>query len=249
MVSQRQWAISKCRKKKVDSSVRVRRAIVLDIPIELICLLRNKTKRARREIKCFMIGRRHVFESSFNYIVFSTQDSLRQFRFIPQDMGKIINLFSFEGKTVRRGYVCNDITAACILLSRISYSCQFYDLEGMFVMCSSKMSEIFWELAEQIYDNHRNLISPFRSSLMYGRATMYAQKIRAAGAMLPKCVGYIDMTKIEVCRPSGDNVLQQAVYSRHKRFHCLLFCTVASTDGLYVFVTDLSKAVDTICSY
>lgn len=45
----------------------------------------------------------------------------------------------------------------------------------------AKMRDIFWELAERIYDNHKHLLSRFRSTLMTGRAAMYETKIRDAG--------------------------------------------------------------------
>lgn len=100
----------------------------------------------------------------------------------------------------RRGYSCSSVIANCILLRSLSYPFRWYDLELMFRMCKSKMSEVFWELAESMYEKHKKLITALRYSLMSQRAAMYANKIRLAGAMLPRCVRFIDITKIQMFR-------------------------------------------------
>lgn len=47
---------------------------------------------------------------------------------------------------------------------------------------------------------------------------MYSAKIRVVGVMLPNFIGFIDVTKIKICRPYCHQLLQRAVYSGHKRF-------------------------------
>lgn len=247
MVGQREWAWNLCLRRKKKSQRRLRYSVLLDMPIEVSYLLLKKVRKARQEIERFMQRRRHVAETSFNFNIFSTLDCLRLFRFRPNDMGHVISFISFPGRTVRRGYVCSEITAACILLRRISYPSRWYELEYLFGMSCGKMSEIFWESCERVYNQHSSLISPFRSALMASRAHMYAQNIRGAGAMLPRCVGFIDVTKVLICRPGGPNQIQQSVYSGHKRVHCLLFCTVTTPDGLIFFATALLKDEDMIC--
>eukprot|EP00171_Calliarthron_tuberculosum_P020630 IDg20630t1 len=61
---------------------------------------------------------------------------------------------------------------------------------------------------------------------------MYAEAVEAKGAALDNCVGFIDGTKIKMCRPGGANSNQRAVYSGHKRFHALSYQTVTVPDGL-----------------
>lgn len=235
MVSQKEWAVKKCHAKKRRSCSRPRYGILLDLPVEMLYLLRKRSRHSRREICCHILRRRHVFEIRFNFNSFSTEECLKQFRFKPKDMNRILSIFAFDGRTGRRGYVCSDITAACIILRRLSYPCRWYDVELMFGMCTSKMSEIFCELSESIYDKHKNLLTPFRGRLMSQRASIYAERISSAGAMLPHCIGFIDVTKIQTCRPSGRHVLHQSLYSGHKRVHCLLFCTITTADGLMCF--------------
>lgn len=64
---------------------------------------------------------------------------------------------------------------------------------------------------------------------------MHAQIIREVGAMLPRFVGCINVTKIHICQPGGHNSIQQSVYYGHKRVQCLLFCAVTKPDGLIFY--------------
>lgn len=103
-------------------------------------------------------------------------------------------------------------------------------------MCKSEMSQMFWENAEPIYEKQKTLITPFRYSLMMSQiAAMYANKVRSASAMLLPFVSFIAVTNIQTCQPGGMHATQHAVHSGHKRFHCLLFCTLPSPDGLTFF--------------
>ena len=47
-------------------------------------------------------------------------------------------------------------------------------------------------------------------------------------------------------RPGGENALQLACYSGHKRFHCLIFQTVRTPDGLvfYMFGPEVGRRHD-----
>lgn len=88
-------------------------------------------------------------------------------------MGHIINLLSILIITVRWGYVCNDITVACLLNRRISYPELWFELEHMFGMSAGKMTEISWESFERVYHRHMVPGHPFRSLLISARAEMY----------------------------------------------------------------------------
>lgn len=110
------------------------------------------------------------------------------------------------------------------------------------------MSKIFWESCERVYHKQMVIINPFSSWLMSARAAMYAQKIRAVSAMLPGCVGFINVTKIHICRPGGHNSIQKSVYSEQKRMNCLLFCKDMTPHGLF-FAMVLLRDEDTIYFY
>lgn len=83
-------------------------------------------------------------------------------------------------------------------------------------MCTSKMSEMFWELAESIYESRKNLMSPFHSGSMSARAAMYDANNFEKGAMLSCYIGYVKVTKITIFKPGSRNSLQKYVYSGQK---------------------------------
>ena len=66
---------------------------------------------------------------------------------------------------------------------------------------------------------------------MVGRGTSstYADAISDIGGPLPNCWGFIDGTVRPICRPS---VIQNIVYSGHKRVHGLKFKSVVIPNGL-----------------
>eukprot|EP00171_Calliarthron_tuberculosum_P004173 IDg4173t1 len=68
--------------------------------------------------------------------------------------------------------------------------------------------------------------------LLRARAPKYASAIVASGGTLDRCVGFIDGTKIKITRPSGTAMIQRAVYSGHKRMHCLTYQSISTPDGL-----------------
>ena len=61
---------------------------------------------------------------------------------------------------------------------------------------------------------------------------MYVQSILDAWAPLENCVGFIDCTKVRMARPDAQNENQRTRYSSHKRFHCLIYQTRTTPDGL-----------------
>ncbi len=66
---------------------------------------------------------------------------------------------------------------------------------------------------------------------MRQKASIYAEEFHASGGALAKYVGFIDGSEIRIAR-SGGNVHQRAVYSGHKRMHCLSYQTITTPDGL-----------------
>ena len=79
--------------------------------------------------------------------------------------------------------------------------------------------------------SHRQIV-PIYQTLDERRALQYAEAIKNASAPLDSCVGFIDCTKIMMTRPGGSNRDQRACYSGHKRFHCLVYQTITTPDGL-----------------
>ena len=80
-------------------------------------------------------------------------------------------------------------------------------------MHSSALTESFREAIESLCEKRSNLLTTFRSDFLQDRAAAYAEVIEARGATLDKCVGFIDRTKVQICRPGGPPVTQRSVSS------------------------------------
>jgi len=163
---------------------------------------------------------------------------LSNFRFLPEEVASISNLMGWEaGKTKRSGYRCHPLTASCVVLRRLAYPVQWVDVETTFGMHASALSEVFWMVLEVFIATKGHLITNFRSDLVQERAVQNAEAIANKGAPRQNCVGFVDCTKIRMCRPKG-STRQGACYSGHKRVHCLTYQTVTAPDGLIVHFLD-----------
>ena len=174
-----------------------------------------------------------ISTTAFNLNSYSDLRCLQDFRFRLNEVPRIADAVGWAGgKTTRSGYKCSPLTATCILLRRLAYPCRWVDLEIVFGMHSPTLSEVFWEAIESLYQRRSHLLTTFRSQLLANKAVEYASVIAARGAPLENCVGFIDCTKVQMCRPGGTSTNKRSVYSCHKRFHCLLYQTITTPDGL-----------------
>ena len=62
----------------------------------------------------------------------------------------------------------------------------------------------------------------------------WKQSISNAGAPLQSCLGFIDGTTKQICRPPRH---QKKLYNGHKRYHCLKYQAITMPNGI---VMDLS---------
>eukprot|EP00171_Calliarthron_tuberculosum_P021988 IDg21988t1 len=106
-------------------------------------------------------------------------------------------------------------------------------------MHASALSELYWEVATSSYNGLKHLVTSFRADLIHERAELYASCIKAVGGKLDRCVGFMDGTKIQMVRPGGASTLQRSCYTGHKRFHCLVYQTITTPDGLILHLYGL----------
>lgn len=173
----------------------------------------------------------------FKINAYSIEQSFREFRIRPLEIGKIVDLIDFKnGQTVRSGYFCDRIIAACMVLRIIATPCRWHDLELIFIMTRHTLWEVFWEAVEEFTHQWGNLLDTFRSDLITERAQLYADPIKDCGATLHSCIGFIDCTKIRIGRPGGPGKVQRSCYSGQKRAHCLIYQTITTPDGLVFYM-------------
>lgn len=208
-------------------------AVVADIDEDAIYRLDRHRQQLKKD-KANVVSRMlHIKTKCFNINVFSDEESLKNFRFRRHEIGRLSELVSFtQGITKRCQYACDAVTAACIVARRLAAPCRWYDVELMFGMPYYTLSEVFWEALEMFIDQWGHVLTNVNVELLAERADMYAQAISNEGAPLDSCFGFMDCTKLEMSRPGGDGAMQRSCYSGHKRFHCLVYQSITTPDGL-----------------
>lgn len=157
---------------------------------------------------------------------------LAQYRFKCEKLGVIAELVGWHGApTEHNRYRCNQVTAACIMLRRVSSPVRWADLENEFFMHCSAMFEVFWCAMKGFFSRHAHPLN-LRNNLLRELAPLYAECIHNSGAPLPCCIAFIDCTKINMCSLGGPNINQRCCYTGHKRMHCLNYQTIMTPDVL-----------------
>ena len=97
---------------------------------------------------------------------------------------------------------------------------------------SSALSEIFWEQLELLIKRNGHLLTEIRREFVRKRCQEYCKAIEEKGCLMEGCWGFIDGSKVKICRAGGHNLIQRAAHSGHKRVHCLNFQTITAPDGI-----------------
>jgi len=230
MVTQKDMAIGVLRRRRARLRQMVRAHSVLDhdlvdmhhaarVDLQVGALIRQSVSRACR-----------VGEVTFNVNVFSAQESLSTFRFLPSHVGRLASALHLDAVFTLPRCRVDDTECLAIVLRRFASPARWADLEVMFGRCRSSPSEIFCRTVDRLMTMWGHLLTRWRGEITAERAAVYADAVRRRGAPLQTCVGFIDGTAIHVARPGGG--LQRACYSGHKTQHVLKFQSVTTPDGL-----------------
>ena len=107
----------------------------------------------------------------------------------------------------------------------------------------------FWEALDNFTATHAHLVTDLSATLVQNRAETYAKSIHQSGAVLDKCICFIDGSKIRCACPSGSYAKQRCLYSGHKRCHCLTYQKVTAPDGQILhFTVHANDTSTTWCS-
>lgn len=118
------------------------------------------------------------------------------------------------------------------MLWRLSSPSQWANLEPLYGIRSSAMSELFQDILKAVYDAWADLVTKLHVDLIAERGMLYADEIHKEGSTLKNCLGFIHCIKIAMERPSGPSVLQRNEYFGHKRIQCLVYQTIKSPYGI-----------------
>ena len=62
-------------------------------------------------------------------------------------------------------------------------------------------------------------LTEMRTDLIEERAVDLSCVIHEKGAPLHSCIGFVDCTKIYICRPGGGGAMKRSCHSGHKLMH------------------------------
>jgi len=187
MVQQKDYAIGKVKKRRVKYLGLVFLAQEEDLPEEIVFELAKHADAASLDLRNLNLRLSHIRLANFSLETFSEEQCLKYFRFRKADIRKVAEIINWGGITEHNRYKRNSTVACCILLRRLASACTWYELEPLFGMRYSHMSEVFWECLEKFTSEWAHLVTTFNSALMISRARMYSEAISSMGAPLDKC--------------------------------------------------------------
>ncbi|ETV65063.1 hypothetical protein H257_18150 [Aphanomyces astaci] len=179
-----------------------------------------KTKRQRRFVAALalslVVERPLIPDIRFNIDLMSDANAVLEFRFDVGGVQRVAFLLGLPAVVItpNRNRVVRD-EAMCIVLSRLAFPTRFFD-----------MSKTRW-----------NKLLYFNYKLVSRNIDDYCAAIARKGSPSQNVFGFIDGTKVQVCRISATmdgNNMQKEVYSGHKRVHCLNYQAVTAPDGICV---------------
>ncbi|XP_040064314.1 protein ALP1-like [Ixodes scapularis] len=123
--------------------------------------------------------------------------------------------------------------ALCILLRRLSYPNRLCDLEGMFGRHSSTLSSATTVVLNHLTSMFGQLTADLSAHTWLNRASLdeFSEAVRAKGAPLQNCWGFVDGTARPICRPTED---QRLYFSGHKRVHAIKYQGIMCANGIIV---------------
>lgn len=149
-----------------------------DAEEEMMIACYMRLRRARKDLKKMSVRSIKISMTTFKLNRFCEEECFHLFRFRAREIGKIVQLCNWTtGKTRRSGYVADVTTAVCVVLRKLSYPTRWRDIEVMFGMRASAMSEVFYQVLGALVGMHGHLLENFRGDMKAERAEIYAKAI------------------------------------------------------------------------
>ena len=157
-----------------------------------------------------------------------------QHRFSKRDVSILVRVFHLDPfiELSNRATIDSRV-ALCILLRKLVFPIRLCDLESIYGIHRSIISRTLNYLVRHIDDNFSYLLT-LRKCICTQNSQSWANSISSAGGSLQTCLGFIDGTTKQICRPQRH---QKKLYNGHKRYHCLKYQAVTMPNGI---VMDLS---------
>lgn len=158
------------------------------------------------------------------------EDTRLEFRFCPSEIALLAEKLELPVMIVARSrHRCDRVNALALLLARLSSPKSLRELAQRFGMTShGHVSSIINATLGLVFDRWQNIIK-CNERCLESRLQYYSTIISRTGAHLDHCVGFVDGTNREMCRPT---IAQGVFYSGHKHYHSYKFQSLLTPDGL-----------------
>lgn len=133
-----------------------------------------------------------------------------RFRFDINDLRRLSRRLGF-GDTFKTKHrvSASGVEALAVVCSRLAYPNRWCDEAELFGRSESSLQAIFMDAITELDANWSDKLQFVDFDRVGPRFPEYAAGIADRGALLPRCVGFVDGTFIPICRPSEG---QQEVY-------------------------------------
>ncbi len=165
-----------------------------------------------------------------NLNALNEEDCRKYFRFGHRDIKKILVQLQLPEVIITPNHKDSVliVEALCLVLCRLSYPCRWFDLQNHFGRHVSALSRIFY------YMMHSMLQKVKRRVLFYNVSPFELNTFAHAFALkgVPDTISLfsvIDTKKHYISKPTRH---QRAMYSGHKRQHCVKYQTLEAPNGL-----------------
>ncbi|KAF0698103.1 hypothetical protein As57867_003465, partial [Aphanomyces stellatus] len=156
-----------------------------------------------------------------------------KFRFNKQQIPELTQLLEVPDpfKTKAR-YRATAVEAVCIMLNRLAWPHRLGSMVQTFGRSREALSSIANETMLHVHSRFGHLLEWDDARINREWMQQCADAIHKHGAPLKTCIGFIDGTVREICRPGKK--IQKAAYNGHKRKHAVKYQAVSMPDGLIV---------------
>ncbi|GAV09950.1 hypothetical protein RvY_19429 [Ramazzottius varieornatus] len=129
-------------------------------------------------------------------------------------------------------HIIPGMEALCLLLKRLAFPNRLCDLEKIFGRNRTVLSRCFNHTLKYVHDKFcGRLETPVQPWIDADTLELWAQAVSRKGSPYDRCVGFIDGTNIEICRPS-DYATQKICYTGYKKEHDLKYTGVMAPCGI-----------------
>jgi len=168
--------------------------------------------------------------SEFDLDQISPERLRRMMRFNKEEIRLLVDYLAIDAVEWSNRAKSSFELALCLLLYKLSYPRQLFELAEQFGRSPSYLSRVLNDLLKHLEIRYGELLR-WHPTLTYTRLRRYARAVKRVGKIRGKSTiwGFIDGTFQRFCRP---NVGQKFYYSGYKKAHGMVWLAITCPDGL-----------------